>query len=37
MENKFSPYIYGFRKNLNAQYSLLKMIKNWKKQTMVRN
>ena len=32
MENKFSPYLCGFRKNHNAQYSLLKMIKNWKNQ-----
>ena len=32
MENKFSPYLCGFRKNHNAQYSLLKMIENWKKQ-----
>ena len=28
MKNKFSPYLCGFRKNPNAQYSLLKMIKN---------
>ena len=32
MKNKFSPYLYGLRKNHNAQYSLLKMIENWKKQ-----
>ena len=32
MENKFSLYLCGFRKNHNAQYSLLKMIENWKKQ-----
>ena len=32
IENKFSPYLCGFRKNQNAQYSLLKMIENWKKQ-----
>ena len=32
MKNKFSPYLCGFRKNRNAQYSLLKMIENWKKQ-----
>ena len=31
MKKKFSPYLYGFRKNHNAQYSLLKMIENWKK------
>ena len=28
----FSPYLCGFRKNHNTQYSLLKMIRNWKKQ-----
>ena len=28
---KFSPYLCGFRKNQNAQYSLLKMIETWKK------
>ena len=33
MKNKFSPYLCGFRKNHNAQYSLLKMIGNWKKQS----
>ena len=32
MKNKFSPYLCGFRTNYNAQYSLLKMIENWKKQ-----
>ena len=32
MKNKFSPYLWGFRKNRNAQYSLSKMIENWKKQ-----
>ena len=32
MENKFSPYLCGLRKNYNAQYSLLTMIENWKKQ-----
>ena len=32
MKNKFSPYLCGFRKNHNAQYSLLKMIENWKKR-----
>ena len=32
MKNKFSPYLCGFRKNHNAQYSHLKMIENWKKQ-----
>ena len=32
MKNKFSPYLCGFRKNHNAQYSLLKMIENSKKQ-----
>ena len=32
MKNKFSPYLCVFRKSHNAQYSLLKMIENWKKQ-----
>ena len=32
MKQKFSPYLCGFRKNHKAQYSLLKMIENWKKQ-----
>ena len=32
MKKKFSSYLCGFRKNHNAQYSLLKMIENWKKQ-----
>ena len=32
MKNKFSPYLCGFRKNHNVQYSLLKMIESWKKQ-----
>ena len=32
MKNKFSPYLCGFKKNHNAQYLLLKMIENWKKQ-----
>ena len=33
MKNQFSPYLCGFRKNHNAQYSLLKVIENWKKQS----
>ena len=28
---KFSPFLYGFRKNQNSQYSLWKMIEVWKK------
>ena len=32
MENKFSSYLCGFRKYHNAQYLLLKIIENWKKQ-----
>ena len=28
---QFSPYLCGFRKKHNAQYSLLKMIETWKK------
>ena len=31
MTTKFSPYLRGFSKNHNAQYSLLKMIETWKK------
>ena len=31
MTTKFSPYLRGFRKNHNAQYSLLKMIETWEK------
>ena len=31
MTTKLSPYLFGFRKNHNAQYSLLKMIETWKK------
>ena len=30
MENKFSKYLTGFRKNHNTQNSLLKMIESWK-------
>ena len=30
MTTKFSPYLCGFRKNHNVQYSLLKMIETWK-------
>ena len=29
MENKFSKYLTGFRKNYNAQNSLLRMIESW--------
>ena len=31
MTTKFSLYLCGFRKNHNAQYSLLKTIESWKK------
>ena len=31
MTSKFSPFLCGFRKNHNSQYSLLKMIEVWKK------
>ena len=31
MTSKFSLFLYGFRKNHNSQYSLLKMIEIWKK------
>ena len=34
MKNKFSSYLCGFRKNHNAEHSLLKMIKNWKKNQL---
>ena len=30
LTTKFPPYLCGFRKNDNAQYSLLKMIETWK-------
>ena len=30
MQNKFSKYLTGFRKNHNAQSFLLKMIESWK-------
>ena len=30
MENKFSKYLTGFRKNHNTQNSLLRMIESWK-------
>ena len=32
MKKTFSPYLCGFTKNRNVQYSLLKMIENCKKQ-----
>ena len=31
MTTKICPYLCGFRKNHNAQYSLLKMRETWKK------
>ena len=31
MTTKFFPYLCGFRKNHNAQYSLLRMIETRKK------
>ena len=31
MTSKFSPFLCGFRKNHNSQYSLLKMVEVWKK------
>ena len=30
MDNKFSKYLTGFRKNHNTQNSLLRMIESWK-------
>ena len=32
MKSKFSPYLCGSRKNRNVQYSLLKIMKNWKER-----
>ena len=37
MTSKFSPFLCGFRKNQNSQYSLLKMIEVWKKNLDKRN
>ena len=37
MTSKFSPFLCGFRKNHNSQYSLLKMIEVWKKNLDKRN
>ena len=31
-ENKFSPFLCSLTENHNEQYSLFKMIQNWKKQ-----
>ena len=31
IKSKLSPFLCGFRKNHNSQYSLLKMIEVWKK------
>ena len=31
-ENKFSPFLCNLTENHNEQYSLFKMIQNWKKQ-----
>ena len=33
IEKKFSPELCGFRKNQKVQYSLLKVLENWKKQS----
>ena len=30
MNDKFSKYLTGFRKNYNTQHALLNMIQNWK-------
>ena len=35
MENKFSPYLCGSRKNHNVQYSFLKMIENVEKVRVI--
>ena len=37
METKFSKFLTGFRKNHNTQYTLLRMIENWKTQLSKRN
>ena len=31
MENFLSPYLCGYRKNFNAQKTLLALLENWKK------
>ena len=36
METKFSKFLIGFRKNHNTQYTLLRMIENWKTQLIKR-
>ena len=36
MTSKFSPFVCGFRKNHNSQYSLLKMIEVWKKKILIK-
>ena len=33
MEIKFSKFLTDFRENHNAQYTLLRMIENWKAQS----
>ena len=37
MALKFSPFLFGFRKNHNSKYSLLKIIEVWKKNLDKRN
>ena len=37
MTLKFSPFLFGFRKNHNSKYSLLKIIEVWKKNLDKRN
>ena len=37
IETKFSKFFPGFRKNHNTQYTLLRMIENWKAQLNKRN
>ena len=37
METKFSKFLTGFPKNHNTQYTVLRMIENWKTQLSKRN
>ena len=37
MNYKLTKYITGFRKNLNTQHALLKMIETWRSKLNCRN
>ena len=37
MQNNFSIYLTGFRKNHGTQHALLKMIENWKTKPNMRH